>query len=116
MLIDKARATAGQAVAVRLLDPRSSAACSAAADEVKEIDEHGHGAFRRRGTDGWMIQLADGSDWAQTDDAPLGLPPRKGDKVVVKRGSFGAFYLRLNGQPGFKVKRSARAGSPPARP
>jgi hypothetical protein len=35
----------------------------------------------------------------------LGLPPRKGDKVVVHRGSFGAFFLRLNGQPGYKVKR-----------
>jgi hypothetical protein len=24
---------------------------------------------------------------------------------VVHRGSFGAFFLRLNGQPGIKVKR-----------
>jgi topoisomerase IA-like protein len=54
---------------------------------------------------GWTIKLADGSTWAQTDDATLGLPPAKGQKVVVHRGSFGAFFLRLNGQPGIKVKR-----------
>lgn len=52
-----------------------------------------------------IISLADGSTWYQTDDQPLGLPPERGDKVVVRRGSFGAFFLRVNGQPGIRVKR-----------
>ena len=53
----------------------------------------------------WVVALADGSTWAQTDDEPLGLPPERGDKVVVHRGSFGAFFLRVRGQPGIRVKR-----------
>jgi hypothetical protein len=73
-------------------------------DEIKEIQgtvtSFGHNA-----DGGWVIRLADGSTWSQTDDAQLGLPPRKGDKVVVRRGTFGNFFLRLGSQPGFKVKR-----------
>jgi len=53
----------------------------------------------------WVVTLADGSTWYQQDDATLGLGPEKGDKVVVHRGSFGAFFLRVNGQPGIRVKR-----------
>lgn len=53
----------------------------------------------------WIVSLADGSTWYQQDDSPLGLPPEKGNKVVVHRGSFGAFFLRVNGQPGIRVKR-----------
>ena len=73
-------------------------------DDVKEISSSVT-SFGRNAEGGWLIKLADGSSWSQTDDAMLGLPPRRGDKVVVARGSFGAFYLRLASQPGFKVKR-----------
>ncbi|HEU5482682.1 MAG TPA: hypothetical protein VFU80_06310 [Sphingomicrobium sp.] len=54
---------------------------------------------------GWVFYLADGSVWTQTDDWPLGLPPERGDKVVVSRGFMGSFRLRLNRQPEIKVKR-----------
>jgi hypothetical protein len=54
---------------------------------------------------GWTIKLADGSLWTQTDDTPVALPPRHGDKVIVKRGTLGSYFLRLGNQPGFKVKR-----------
>jgi hypothetical protein len=49
--------------------------------------------------------LVDGSLWTQTDDTPVALPPRHGDKVIVKRGTLGSYFLRLGNQPGFKVKR-----------
>ena len=54
---------------------------------------------------GWIFHLADGSVWSQTDDWQLGLPPERGDKVVVSRGFMGSFRLRLNRQPEIKVKR-----------
>jgi hypothetical protein len=54
---------------------------------------------------GWIFYLADGSTWMQTDDWPLGLPPERGDKVVISRGFMGTFRLRLNNQPEIKVKR-----------
>jgi hypothetical protein len=54
---------------------------------------------------GWVFYLADGSVWSQVDEWSLGLPPERGDKVVVTRGSLGSFRLRLNKQPEIKVKR-----------
>ena len=39
---------------------------------------------------GWIIKLADGSVWSQTDDTPVALDPRRGDKVTVKRGALGS--------------------------
>jgi len=105
VLIDKARATQAKKSLFGFSIPDFGGLFGGNEDEVKEIAStvaaFDHGLYT-----GWIIRLADGSQWSQTDDAELGLPPRKGDKVVVRRGSFGAFFLRLNGQPGFKVKRT----------
>ena len=104
VLIDRARATQAKRSLFGFSIPDFGGLFGGGEDEIKEISStvttFAHDAYR-----GWTIRLADGSEWAQTDDAQLGLPPRKGDKVVVHRGSFGAFFLRLNGQPGYKVKR-----------
>jgi hypothetical protein len=73
-------------------------------EEVKSIES----TVSRSGHNpdgGWLFYLADGSVWSQTDDWPLGLPPKAGDKVVVSRGVLGSFRLRLNRQPEIKVKR-----------
>ncbi len=72
--------------------------------EVKQI-ESTVTRFGRNLDGGWVFYLADGSVWTQTDDWPLGLPPRAGDKVVVSRGLLGSFRLKLNRQPEIKVKR-----------
>lgn len=73
-------------------------------DEVKQI-ESTVAAVRRNPEGGWMVRLVDGSTWSQTDDTTVAVAPRKGHKAVVRRGSFGAFFLRLNGQPGVRVQR-----------
>jgi hypothetical protein len=35
----------------------------------------------------------------------LALDPRRGDKVIVKRGVMGSYFFKLGSQPGFKAKR-----------
>ena len=73
-------------------------------NEIKQIES----TVRKSGRNaegGWVFHLADGSVWSQTDDWPLGLPPERGDKVVVSRGLMGSFRLKLNKQPEIKVKR-----------
>ena len=72
-------------------------------DEVSQIE----GTIRSAGHNaggGWIITLADGSVWSQTDDWP-GLDPRPGKKVIVKRGALGSYRLMIPGQNGIKVKR-----------
>jgi len=104
VMIDKARATQAKRSLFGFSIPDFGGLFGGNEDEVKEISSTVT-AFSHNAYTGWTITLADGSVWGQTDDAQLGLPPLKGQKVVVHRGSFGAFYLRLNGQPGYKVKR-----------
>jgi hypothetical protein len=104
VVIDKARANAAKRSLFGFSIPDFGGLFGGAADEVKEIAS----TITKVGQDpygAWVVSLADGSTWAQQDDAPLGLPPEKGDKVVVHRGSFGAFFLRVAGQPGIRVKR-----------
>jgi len=104
VLIDKARATQAKRSLFGFSIPNFGGLFGGAEDEVKEISSTVV-AFVNNGYNGWTIKLADGSTWAQTDDYQLGLPPEKGDKVIVRRGMMGSFSLQLNSQPGFKVKR-----------
>ena len=104
VVIDKARANAAKRGLFGFSIPDFGGLFGGADDEIKEIastiTKVGHDPYGA-----WVISLADGSTWAQTDDATLGLGPEKGDKVVVHRGSLGSFFLRVNGQPGIRVKR-----------
>ena len=71
--------------------------------EVSQID----GTIKSVGRNqdgGWVLTLADGSIWTQTDDWP-GLDARPGRKVVVKRGVMGSFWLSIPGENGIKVRR-----------
>jgi hypothetical protein len=104
VVIDKARATAAKRSLFGFSIPDFGGLFGGGDNDVSEIastvtkaTQDGYGA--------WIVTLADGSTWAQQDDSPLGLPPERGNKVVVHRGSFGAFFLRVAGQPGIRVKR-----------
>lgn len=76
-------------------------------DQVKEIQSIVARANYRGASEGWTIVLADGSAWAQTDDSPIALAPRKGDKITVRRGMLGSYVLTVGRQPGVKVRRIA---------
>ena len=104
VLIDRARATQAKRSLFGFSIPDFGGLFGGGGDEVKEISSTVVSASQM-GYLGWTIKLADGSTWVQTEDVQLGLGPRKGDKVVVRRGTLGAFFLRVAGQPGFKVKR-----------
>ena len=104
VMIDKQRATQTKRALFGFSIPDFGGLFGGGGDEVKEITSTVVSASKF-GYMGWQVKLADGSTWAQTDDAELGLDPRKGDKVVVVRGTLGAFFLRVAGQPGIKVKR-----------
>lgn len=104
VVIDKARASAAKRSLFGFSVPNFGGLFGSGSDDIKQIESIVAGVSNNQ-EGGWVLKLADGSVWSQVDDAPLGLPPRRGDKVVVKRGSLGSFYLELGKQPGFKAKR-----------
>ncbi len=74
------------------------------ADEVKQIE--GVVKRARRDEDNrWIMSLQDGASWRQIDGHVLGLEPRVGSKVVVRRAALGSFMMSIERQPGIRVKR-----------
>jgi hypothetical protein len=104
VIIDKARATAAKRSLFGFSIPNFGGLFGGNDNDVKQIEstitQVAHNA-----EGGWVLRLADGSSWTQVDDALLGLDPRRGEKVIVSRGSLGSFYLQVGKQPGFKVRR-----------
>ena len=72
--------------------------------DIKQIEGVITSAFQN-GEGGWTVKLADGSAWTQNDDTPIALPPRRGDKVTIKRGTLNSYFLRIGSQPGVKAHR-----------
>lgn len=104
VFVDKERARAAKRSLFGFSIPNFGGIFGGSDDDVKQIE--GTVTKAAHNVDGgWVFYLADGSIWTQTDDWPLGLPPRAGDKVVVSRGVLGSFRLKLNRQPEIKVKR-----------
>jgi len=76
-------------------------------DQADEID-HIESTVASASQDGyghWAVRLADGSLWVQTDNNTLALRPRPGQPVVVQRAALGSYMMRVNRQPGIRVRR-----------
>jgi hypothetical protein len=104
VVIDKARATQARRSLFGFTVPNLGSLFGGGGDEISQIEgivqnviENGDGSL--------VITLADGSTWSQIDDTPVALPPRRGDKIVVRRGALGAYFVKIGSQPGYKAKR-----------
>jgi hypothetical protein len=73
-------------------------------DEVSELDGIIRSAVEE-GNGRWVVILEDGGTWVQVDDNVIAIGPRPGNKVVIRRGALGSYMMRVNGQPGVRVKR-----------
>ncbi len=104
VVIDKARANEARRSLFGFSVPNFGALLGGGGDEISQIESTVDGVVENA-DGGWTVRLADGSTWSQTDDTPVALPPRRGDKVVVRRGAMGSYFLKLGSQPGFKAKR-----------
>ena len=104
VFVDRERARAASRTLFGFSVPSFGGLFGGDENEVKQIDSTVSRAARNA-DGGWIFYLADGSVWTQTDDWQFGLPPERGDKVVVSRGLLGSFRLKLGRQPEVKVRR-----------
>ncbi len=73
-------------------------------EEVSQLD--GVIASASQGGDGrWIIRLQEGGTWVQVDDNVIALWPKAGQKVLIHRAALGSYMMRVNGQPGVRVRR-----------
>ncbi len=55
----------------------------------------------------WLIQLEGGAIWRQTDDQELFKEPHNGSTAVVKRGTLGSFFMKIDGDTAFRAHRDS---------
>lgn len=73
-------------------------------DEISAIDGVVGGA-RMDENNAWIVQLEGGATWRQIDSRPVALSPRRGSKVVIRKAALGSYMMRIDGQPGIRVRR-----------
>ena len=73
-------------------------------DLIKSIESEVASAFQD-GNGRWVVRLKDGGTWGQTDNNPIALRPRPGQKVKIERGAMGSYRMQINKQPAVRAKR-----------
>lgn len=54
----------------------------------------------------WVLVLDDGAVWRQIDDTEMyDIPPKAGQKAVIRRAALGSFMMKIEGQPSIRVHR-----------
>lgn len=73
-------------------------------DELNRLDSTVASARHSR-DGGWIVSLALGGTWEQTDSKALALAPKVGQKVAVTKGALGSFFVSIDGQIPIKMHR-----------
>ena len=55
----------------------------------------------------WVIELEGGAIWRQTDDQELFKEPHPGSAAVVKKGTLGSFFMKIDGDTAFRARRES---------
>lgn len=53
----------------------------------------------------WIIHTQEGQVWRQIDSDPLYADPKHGDKVMIRRGSLGSYFLKVNDDRAMRAHR-----------
>ena len=73
-------------------------------DEIDRITATVESA-RLDATGKWVIRLADGAVWRQTDSKRMSRDPRKGSTVEIRTAAMGSFFMKVDGQIQIRVRR-----------
>lgn len=53
----------------------------------------------------WLLTLAEGGTWQQTDSRELIVDPSPKDPITIRRAALGSYLANIQGQPAIRVKR-----------
>jgi hypothetical protein len=111
VVVDRAQVREGRRRLFGLSLPRLPIFGGGDDDHENEADRVDHvegviASAHRNANSQWIIRLQDGAVWTQIDGHTLGNPPRSGMPVLINRAAMGSFMMRVDGQPGLRVRRS----------
>jgi hypothetical protein len=72
-------------------------------NEIKEIDAVV--AKMRQDQNGWVFTLEDGAIWRQTDGIYIGMNPKVGNKIHIKKAAFGSYMGKVENGVSFRIAR-----------
>ena len=70
-------------------------------DQVSVAVKRGY----QNGEGRWVVELADGAVWVQTDSEPLARGPKPGSGAEIKKAAVGSYFLKLEGQRAIRARR-----------
>ncbi len=110
VVVDRQQVREGRRRLFGLALPRIPSCGGGDADEENDQDavrslESTVSAVTTTGYGQYQVTLADNSVWVQIDNNMLAVPPRAGHHIVINRGALGSFMMRVNNQPGIRVRR-----------
>jgi hypothetical protein len=73
-------------------------------EQVMELVTAVDGAWQS-GEGKWLIRTAEGQVWRQIDGESLFASPKKGDKVVIRHGSLGSYFLKVGTESSIRAHR-----------
>ena len=76
-----------------------------AAEPLDRITATLSGAYRS-GSGKWVLELADGAVWVQTDTEALPRGAKKGSTVEIRKASMGSFFVNVDKQRAIRATRS----------
>jgi hypothetical protein len=62
-------------------------------------------AARLDGEGNWTFTLGDGAVWRQTDKKTLSPRPKPGQKIEIKKGAMGSFFVKVEDLPAVRATR-----------
>lgn len=75
--------------------------------EERQLDEISAvvSSSQRIGAGYWQFVMRDGAVWRLMENRTRFRAPSPGDKVTIRRGSLGSYFLDADGQPTLRIKR-----------
>lgn len=59
----------------------------------------------KRTVDGWRVTTAEDAIWQQVDQTVLGVSPKPGMSIVIRKGALGSFRMSIDNMPAIRAKR-----------
>ncbi|WP_304190087.1 hypothetical protein [Phenylobacterium aquaticum] len=59
----------------------------------------------QQGDGHWVLDMANGAEWVQTDEEKMWRNPAKGSKAEIRKAAIGSYFINIDGQRAIRARR-----------